>query len=322
MIIFFYGDDNFRSKKSLRELKEKFVKEVDPQSNSLILIDGQKIDLSGFSEKINHGSLFSQKRLLIIEDIFKNKKAGIFSEFLGILNNKKSDSGDTIVFYENDSVLKNGTLKKDAALFFKFLKEQKFSQEFKTLTGASLLSFIKKELSSYNKEITQSAAKLLTDNFSDNNWLLGNELKKIAFSTNEKIISLDDVKKMIKESFSEDIFSLTDAIGEKNNQKAVEILEQQYLAGLSDEYLLSMLIRHFKILLQVKEEFLKDGSSASIANSLKLHPFVVKKSLAQGNKFSHTDIIKIFNHLINLDFKNKTGKSRLSEELFVFIATL
>jgi hypothetical protein len=80
MIIFFYGPESFLKKRKLQELKDRFIKEIDVESNSLEVLDGQTIDLKTLNEKINTGSLFTAKRMIIINQIFKNKKSKIFSE--------------------------------------------------------------------------------------------------------------------------------------------------------------------------------------------------------------------------------------------------
>src|SRR5680860_1315507 len=55
---------------------------------------------------------------------------------------------------------------------------------------------------------------------------------------------------------------------------------------LSEEYLIAMLVRQFKILLRLKEAKDSGQKADEIASSLKLHPYVVKKGLSQINNFT------------------------------------
>ncbi len=73
MIIFLYGADTFRSHRLLQEMKNKFVKDTDHDANSLNVLDGQTTTLKEIGEKINTGSLFVKKRMIIITNVFKNK---------------------------------------------------------------------------------------------------------------------------------------------------------------------------------------------------------------------------------------------------------
>ncbi len=62
MIIFLYGEDTFRSRRKLNELKEKFLREVDPSGNSLTILDGEKTELEKINEAISPSSLLSKKK--------------------------------------------------------------------------------------------------------------------------------------------------------------------------------------------------------------------------------------------------------------------
>src|SRR3989339_652782 len=74
MLIFLYGEDSFRSRNKLNELKEKFLREIDPQGNSLSTIDGSMANFSQINESISPSSLFASKRMVVIENIFANSK--------------------------------------------------------------------------------------------------------------------------------------------------------------------------------------------------------------------------------------------------------
>ncbi len=46
MIIFLYGPDTFRSRRLLREMKDKFIKDADQDGDSLDIVDGQSATIS------------------------------------------------------------------------------------------------------------------------------------------------------------------------------------------------------------------------------------------------------------------------------------
>ena len=152
MIIFFYGPESFLKKRKLQELKDRFIKEIDVESNSLEVLDGQTIDLKTLNEKINTGSLFATKRMIIINQIFKNKKSKIFSELATYLVKIANEDDKIIVFVDDELNTKKTPLTTEQKKLFNFLIKQKFIQEFKPLTNAGLMNFIKKEANSYHKE--------------------------------------------------------------------------------------------------------------------------------------------------------------------------
>lgn len=322
MIIFLYGADTFRSHRLLQEMKKKFINDTDKDGNSLSWLDGQKITLKELAAKINTGSLFVKKRLIIIENIFKNKKTKIFSELSDYLKKLNTPDDNIIIFIDEEIGGKNNILKADAKKLFTLLAKQKFVQEFKALTNQQLLAFIKKEAALYNKEFLTKSAELLITYSGDDLWLIANEIKKLSFYSPTSIITEQDVKELCVGAINENIFALTDALSAKNKNLALQLLEEQYASGLNDEYLIAMLIRQFKILLQIRSAIDNNLSPSAYAKKIKLHPYVIKKGLIQAKNFNAETLKNILNRLIYLDFANKNGLSQIRTELMLLISNL
>ena len=78
MIIFFYGENDFKISQKIKELEEKFVREVDTSGQNIFKFDGEKIKLEEIAGQIASGSLFSNKKMVLIFDLIKNKQKNIF----------------------------------------------------------------------------------------------------------------------------------------------------------------------------------------------------------------------------------------------------
>ena len=322
MIIFLYGADTFRSHRMLQEMKNKFIKDIDKESNSLNVLDGQTVTLKEIGEKINTGSLFVKKRLVIIENIFKNKKTKLFAELVDYLKKFSAGDDNIIIFIDEELNSKEKPLKVDAKKLFTFLSKQKYAQEFKTLSNIQLLNFIKKEAGSYKKEMGAAAASLLINLTGGDLWTIASEIKKLSFFSSARLISEQAVKELCADTVSDDIFALTDALSVKNKSQALKLLEEQYAAGLSEEYLIAMFVRQFKILLQIRTAIDTNLSQLEMTSQLKLHPFVIRKGLSQAKNFSADNLKQYLNQLIGLDFSNKTGRSQIKTELMLLISSL
>lgn len=321
MIIFLHGADSFRSRRFLREIKEKFQREVDADAQSISFIDGASASLSAISEKLNTGSLFVKKRLVVIENIFANKKEEIYAELHKYL--KKFAAGeDVIVFREEEEEGRKKTTKAGAKKLFDYLAAQPYSQEFKPLLPAQTLSFIKQEAGRYDKQIGQRAAAQLLARTGGDLWVIASEIRKLSFAASGPELTEELIKETVNGLFDENIFGLTDALSARNKKLAIEKLEEQYAAGLSDEYLLSMLTRQFKILLQIRAGLDAGQTIAQISADLKLHPFVAKKGLAQAQNFTAEALRAGLDRLVRLDYQNKTGSSQLRTELALLISGL
>lgn len=325
MIIFLYGADTFRSRRKLQELKEKFVHDIDASSQSLSVLDGQSANLKEIAEKIGTGSLFVKKRMVIVENIFKNKKEKIFSElteYLKRFTKQKDEKDNILIFWDEELNGREKSLKVEAKKLFSFLAKQDYTQEFGYLDSAKLLNFVKKEAEQYNHSLSAPPASLLINLTGGDLWALSREIKKLSFRAANQAITLEEVKEMTAGSFSEDIFALTDALSAKNKNLAVKLLEEQSAAGLSDEYLLAMLIRQFKILWQIRAALDDNLSQTEMPAKLKLHPFVVKKGLLAAKNFTGVGLRNYLNRLIRLDSLNKTGAADIRTELTLLIAGL
>ncbi len=349
MIIFLYGQDTFRSRQKLNELKNKFIREVDPSGYSLVVIDGKTADIGLINEKIMPASLLTKKRMIIIEDLFVNKNLAVFGEINDLLK-KTSHSQDNIIIFWDSSIKtdrKGNIVKPDnfgrekplavkPKQLFKFLLNQKYAQEFKPLSNTATANWIKKRVKEQGGNISYQAVQTLISligNFENSEWFLNNEVDKLInykFGQEPKLIqeaqggkpveiNAEDVRQLARNIFDENIFALTDALSVKDKAAGLKLLEDQLEAGLTDSYLMNMIIRQFKILLSVRQALDSGQSSRVIISSLKLHPFVAQKAINQVRRFSLPALKNILKELVNIDFKIKTGKGDAKTMLDLFM---
>lgn len=325
MIFFLHGSDTYRSHQKLNELKNKFIKDIDQTAQSLVVIDGKKSNIKELNEKISSGSLFVKRRMVIIENILENKSETFLDEVEEMFNKKgkkniTEDEENIIIFYDTNISEKDVKLKKNAKKLANFLLKEKYVQEFKSLTPLQLIDYIKEMAQKEQININNEAVKLLISRTNSDLWRISSELHKLSMMLNDQeSINEQLVKDNVSGFVDENIFALTDAIANVNKKLSARLLEEQYLAGLSEDYILAMLIRQFKILLQIKSAYQNNLSVKEIANDLKIHPYVIKKSLSQINNFSLNKLKNKLNQLVLLDFKNKTGQSNLKAELDLFV---
>jgi DNA polymerase-3 subunit delta len=333
MIIFLYGEDTFRSREKLKEFKEKFLRDVDPSGNSLMTVNGGETTMEKINEALTSSSLFVQKRMVIIENIFANKDKSIYDQVYEYLRAKEKEQENIIIFWDETSGEKKSTNK-----LFKYLSKspnlkqnKKLVQNFKNLSNTEATAWVKKRVKNLGGKISNKASLTLTSFFGSDLWQLNNEVQKLV---NFKLgqdkglikgaetaeITEKDVEDLSRGKVDENIFALTDAISNKNKALALKLFEQEFEAGVADTYLMHMIIRQFKILLQVRQSLDQGYTSRKIINELKLHPFVVQKSLNQVRAFSLEILKKIIKQLILIDKKIKTGQTDIKTGISLLIA--
>ncbi|OIO06757.1 DNA polymerase III subunit delta [Candidatus Falkowbacteria bacterium CG_4_9_14_3_um_filter_36_9] len=331
MIIFLYGPDTFRSRQKLNDIKKFFLIKVDPTGNSLTNVDGAKATMENISEAVGPASLLSRRRMIIVENLFLNKNQLIYDQFYKYLKKRPDNNDNIIVIWE--SIESGEKLIKVKSNLFKYLKQQKFAEEFKLLSNSQATAWAKKEIVRRGGQITYQAAMALTSLLGSDLWQISNEIdklinyklgQKLNLSDNAPIASIEikDVNQLVKGQFDENIFVLTDAIINKNKLLAVRLFTEQIETGLADGYLLTMIIRQFRILLQVRQALDSGLTSRKIINLLKLHPFVLQKSIAQVRNFSLSFLKDMLSRLAVIDFKIKTGQADAKTLLTLLIINI
>lgn len=331
MIIFLYGEDTYRSRNKLNELKEKFKHDIDQSGDSIANIDGETATMEKIGELVSPTSLFTRKRMVIIENIFSSKKQKLFSDLIVYLKKSKGSEENIIIFREE--ITSSDKLPKYKNDLLKFLEKQEYVQEFKSFSNTEAIAWAKKEVNKRGGKISQQAARELTALLGSDLWQTSNEIDKLLayrLGREEKIIAggeppeigYEDVKTLVRGKFDENIFALTDAIGNKNKALAIKLFEEQLEAGLNDSYLITMIVRQFKILLQIKTALDQGNTSRKIINILKLHPFVVQKGINQARNFSEVLLKGILSQLVVIDSRIKTGRGEAKVMLNLLMARL
>lgn len=313
MIIFLYGQDSYRSKQKLDEIVDHY-KEIRKSALNLIYLDANQTDFSDFHNNFKISSMFAETKLVILKDVFLNKKfQEDFTEEIKYFESLK----DVIIIYEKEAV--DQRLK-----IFKNLIKGSKSQEFKSLDGRDLRSWVEKELenqkpfgltpfgSSQDKrggqKINADALNLFLNYVGNDLWQFSNEIKKLANFKNGLVIKKEDVELLVKPKIENDIFKTIDSLAAKDKKQALNFLQKHLDGGDSPLYLLSMIGYQFKNLLVVKELAQKGLMYASIVKKSGLHPFVVKKSYFQCSQFSFQDLKDIYYKIFQTDLDIKTGK--------------
>jgi DNA polymerase-3 subunit delta len=307
MLIFLYGQDGYRSKEELRRVIEK------NRINNSDWFDFIRIDASDKQVEIfkelkqtaNTISMFSQKKLVIIEDVFSlnQESQDEISEFLK--KKKIEDSKDiTIIFWTSEADVKSD--------LFKYLNSKAECKEFKFLQGAQLKKWIKDFVDKEKGSIDNSAAEKLTERIGNDLWRMSNELNKLL--SYNKTIRLENVELLVRPEIDLNIFQLVDAIGYKQKAKVLSLFGQYIESGESEYYLLSMIAYQIRNLIKAK--------TAKDIELLGLHPFVVRKTKQQVENFTLEELKKIYHQLMMIDFESKLGKVDITAALELFLTNL
>ncbi|KKQ27495.1 MAG: polymerase III, delta subunit protein [Candidatus Magasanikbacteria bacterium GW2011_GWC2_37_14] len=321
MLIFLYGADSYRSQEHLKKLVEKFKKERDPQSLNVHILDCEKIEDKAILEELGNAPFLAEKKLIILKKLLTTAKKGdLQTTLLEKIKNKKISDDNIVIFWEEDLKPKTNVAKE----LYSLLTKEKFSQEFIPFTGTKLTTWINTLITENNAKISQKALDYLVSNIGNDPWLLNSLIKQLASYKIGEEITVEDIKLFLPEKIDDSIFNLVDAIIAKQKSTIFSMIKEQYRLGKDPLYILAMLTRQIKILLQIRDEFEKNDvlKSDELAKKLGIHPFVIKKSLPLVKHFTKENLLKIYQDLLALDTQIKTGLEDQSLLLDLLVSKL
>jgi len=182
--------------------------------------------------------------------------------------------------------------------------KEKYSREFSVADEYAMQQLIQRRARELGKQIEPEALRALSGLVGTDVWRARNEIEKLAHLVAD-IITANDVRAHTYAFGEEKIWEFIDSLSGGNRARAFFLLEQQFSQGIKPMYLLSMLIRQVRLMMAM---FGAPGNDSSLASSLDLHPFVVKKTRLGASKFSLAQLKTMYQALSRLDSALKTGR--------------
>jgi len=251
MILFLYGKDNYRSRQQLHKMVAKFKADRDPQGLNTVFVDMKKETLGKMLEQVLAAPFLAEKRMVIVENILTSKNKDAQKEVLKRLENNSFPDDSVIIFWEDSEDFKL----KDAKNLYKQFLDLKYCQHFEELSGYKLETFISDKFKQENINATKPAISLLAKSCQNNMWSLSNILEQVISFADKKEVGIKQVKPFITEHADDNIFNLVDAIISKQSKPIFKMLQEQYVIGKDAGYIIAMLMRQFKILIQMRDLF-------------------------------------------------------------------
>ncbi len=297
MIYFFYGPDTYRSQKKLQTIISKY-QEKNKESLDLKIFEEDNFDFNDLQTGFEQVSMFKEKKLIILKNVLNNKD---FSE--KFLSKKKNflKTDNILVFHQNNDFSKRSA-------FYKFLRKKNSNQdfqEFKLLEKDNLRKWIKIQFHKIGGKISYSAINELINFVGDNLWQMESEIMKLNNFKKEEEVTVEDVRLLVKPKTETNIFKTIEAIANQDKKQALQLFQSHLEEGAQVPYILSMIAYQFRVLLIIKD-LMKRGLSPFQDSGL--HPFVIKKSRPLADKFTFSDLKKIYQKILEIDAGVKTGK--------------
>ncbi len=313
MFYIFHGNDAYSQQQALTSLQAKLG---DPQLLSLNTthLDGKGLTLSQLRQVCDAAPFLAPRRLVVVHNVLADAPKGLLHELSAYL--PRLSETTALVFLEERALGEKHALLAVA----RANPQQGYDRLFERPTGAALERWIRQQTVQRGGEIAPQAAAWLAANVGNDLRLLTLEIEKLTLYRGAERIEPAHVQLLSPYVAEASIFDLVDALGQRQAQRAAALLQHKLTEGADPFYLFAMVVRQFRLLIQVRDGLDAGLRPAAIAKELKLHPFVTDKLSRQAHSFSLAQLESIYQHLVDIDAGVKTGQQDMTTALFLLIA--
>jgi DNA polymerase-3 subunit delta len=105
------------------------------------------------------------------------------------------------------------------------------------------------------------------------------------------------------------VFEFVDALGRMQTDAALKLLHEQIENGAAPPYLMTMIVRQFRIILQMRDLQARGMPRDVAVAHIKMNPYVATKVWDQAQNFSIARLEAIYQKLLETDLAIKTSRA-------------
>lgn len=261
--------------------------------------------------------LFSEDKAIIVEfkDFFSNENEKEIESFTKYINNPNERTHLFLII--------NSESLDERRKIVKLLREKCRVLEFNKLKNNDIYKFIKSSFENDGYKIDSNAVNLLINNIGNNTSLIYTEIEKLKiYKIDEKIISEDDIRKVVKKQSETDVFKLVDAVLNNNKSKMLSCYKDLIECGEEEFKLVILLAGEFRLLYQVKILLSEGLRGDEITKKIGVNPYRVTLAINRVSKYSEKKLLDQILNLSKIDYGIKTGEIVKENALLNFFLEL
>jgi DNA polymerase III subunit delta len=306
-VYFFYGQESFLIEETVNWMCHQLAPAPD-HVGSVVRFDLEEVSIQTLVQEAETLPFFGERRLII----------GKNAIFLTTLKEKGGvdHRTDLLLAYLANPVRENILLliapsdKLDKRKkIVKSLEKHACTLSFPPLSERELLGWVQKRCKQLGVEIQPQAAKELLLLVGHHLCLLQQECVKLATYVGQKgTILPSTVAELVPRTLEQDVFQLIDRIACRRVDEAFQIWYDLLYQREEPIRISALIIRQFRLLLQVRVLSQQGFPEKEIAAQLKIHPYPVKLALKQGAELTESTLRSLLAQAITTDQEMKSGK--------------
>ena len=328
MIYLFHGDEEFGRSERIAALKARLGDLVEINT---VTLDGRRLTREELLHHCDVPPFLGDFRLVIVNDLLtgqekskgpNGKQSAAAKQYIDWLVQYLPTIPDTTMLVLNESKkisARNAVLKA-----VNKMGERGEVRLFETpqLRRGELAGWVAKRAREMGIHLDRGVAEDLATFIGPNLRLINSELEKLSLYVGDRVITKADVAMMCPYAREASIFDMVDALANRRTATAFRLLAQMRGQGAHPLYLLTMIVRQYRILLQVKDYVAQGMRKDEIASALHLHPFPTGKAINQSRNYTPRQLESIYDRLLETDVAIKTGKLEANLALDMLVVEL
>jgi DNA polymerase-3 subunit delta len=315
MYYILHGENDLQIQETLNEVIEKTGIAPDFRDLNTEVLEGQ-VAFGDLRRACSTMPFLGEGRIVIAYDLLSKVKGAAAREIADYLPSLPPTTH--LIFVEHKKLSKRHLVLKEAG------RSKAQVVHFDAPDARALPGWISARTQRYGGQIEPRAAALLAQNIGDNLRLLDQEIQKLLlYAGDDRRIALEDVRVMVPYVESADvIFQMVDALGQRDPRQAAAYLHRLLAVGEHPLRIFGMVVRQFRLLMQVRWLMDQHYPQQQIVSRLKLHPFVVRKVHGQAARFTPVQLRDAYRQLKEIDLAIKKGQVPQETALDLLIAQL
>ncbi|MBP6886399.1 MAG: hypothetical protein KBC02_04145 [Candidatus Pacebacteria bacterium] len=210
----------------------------------------------------------------------------------------------------------------DKKILAKLQKIAPSSTHAEALSGKELEVWARAYCSDRGSDLPPSAWAHLLRRVGEDMLQLSHELEKLTAYAGATPIDVDMITLLTSARHDHDTWELSNAVAAHDKRATLKALWRSLRDGTPEQVVLGSLASGLRNLIMIQDVASRKASSAVIATTIGLHPFVVSKSLAGARLATPQKLQKAFLSLTELERSSKDGTAHLTDGLFHVVLSL
>ena len=272
--------------------------------------DGEEVDFSAVMEAVKSPPMMSDFKVVEWRHAdFSSMKEGELDSLAKIAEEVADYPYAVVVFTADGEGVDFGTPKKPSSFIKRFDKHINILN-FEKSNENQLYAWLKKHFDAHGVEVTLDTVKTLVFRSGRSMDVLANEVEKLSamvLARGKNFVTPEDVNEVASSTPECDTFALSNAILDRNKQKAFLALEEMKIRRVDPMVIMGMIAKTFDDLTAVAFLLDEGRGTDSINEVLKMNEYKLKIYIAAAKRYGAVKLSEILSSFAQADADSKYG---------------